>query len=84
MRLAGQTAAVILTEDGKAVFGLAGVRVPDTCLITISIEESEDLGLWVRLPREDQMHLFLLRWEYILGIDLPGGLGKVTGLKGLG
>ena len=47
-----------------------------------SIEESEDLGLWIRLQREDQMHLFLLRWEYILGIDLPTGLGKVVGLKG--
>jgi len=84
MKLAGQTAAVILTEDGKAVFELVSVHLPDTHLITVSIEESEDLGLWVRLPREDQMHLFLLRWEYILGIDLPGGLGRVSGLKGLG
>ena len=84
MKLAGQTAAVILTEDGKAIFELAKVRLPDTYLIAVSIEESEDLGLWIRLPREDQMHLFLLRWEYILGIDLPGGVGRVSGLKGLG
>jgi len=51
-------------------------------LLSVSIEESEDLGLWIRLQREDQIHLFLLRWEYILGIDLPSGLGKIVGLKG--
>ena len=82
MRLAGQDATVILTEDGKAVLELASVKLPDSHLLLISIEESEDLGLWVRLPREDQMHLFLLRWEYILGIDLPSGVAKVVGLKG--
>jgi hypothetical protein len=58
------------------------VELPDAPLFIVLIEESEDLGLWVRLPREDQMHLFLLRWEYILGIDLPSGLAKVVGLKG--
>jgi len=82
MRLAGQEAAVILTEDGKAVLEMAAVNLPDSPLISLSIEESEDLGLWVRLPRQDGMHLFLLRWEYILGVDLPGGVAKVVGLKG--
>ncbi len=82
MKLAGQRAAVILTEDGQAVLALASVELPDAPLFIVLIEESEDLGLWVRLPREDQMHLFLLRWEYILGIDLPSGLAKVVGLKG--
>jgi len=82
VKLAGQDATVILTEDGKAVLELASVKLPDSNLLLISIEESEDLGLWVRLQREDQMHLFLLRWEYILGIDLPSGLAKVVGLKG--
>lgn len=82
MKLAGQRAAVILTEDGQAVLALASVELPDAPLFIVLIEESEDLGLWVRLPREDQMHLFLLRWEYILGIDLPSGVAKVAGLKG--
>ncbi len=59
MRLAGQDATVILTEDGKAVLGLASVNLPDSNFLLVSIEESEDLGLWVRLPREDQMQLFL-------------------------
>jgi len=82
VKLAGQTAAVLLADGGKQVLELAGVRVAESDALSVSIEESEDLGLWIRLQREDQMHLFLLRWEYILGIDLPTGLGKVVGLKG--
>jgi hypothetical protein len=45
MKLAGQTAAVMLTEDGKAVLELASVYLHDAHMITVSIEESEDLGL---------------------------------------
>ena len=82
MRLAGQTVAVILTEEGKQVLSLAAADLPDNDLVLVSVEESEDLGLWIRLTRQDQMHFFLLRWEYILGIDLPTGIGKVVGLRG--
>jgi hypothetical protein len=82
VRLAGQAAVVLIAEGGREVLELAGVNLPQTSLLSVSIEESEDLGLWIRLQREDQIHLFLLRWEYILGIDLPSGLGKIVGLKG--
>ena len=82
MRLAGQSAVVLIADGGRDVLELAGVNPPETSLFPVSIEESEDLGLWIRLQREDQVHLFLLRWEYILGIDLPSGLGKIVGLKG--
>ncbi len=81
MKLAGQTIAVILTEDGKRVLELARIDLPEADLITVSVEESEDLGLWIRVPRADQTHFFLLRWEYVLGIDLPSGMGMVIGLR---
>ncbi len=82
MKLAGQTITVILTEDGKQVLKLASVGLPDSHTITVSVEESEDLGLWIRTPRADQMHFFLLRWDYVLAVDLPSGMGKLIGLKG--
>jgi hypothetical protein len=82
LKLAGQTAAILLADDGKQILKLAGLNLAESHMLSASIEESEDLGLWIRLQREDQMHLFLLRWEYILGIDVPSGLGKVIGLKG--
>jgi hypothetical protein len=82
VKLAGQTAAILLAEDGRRILELAGVSLSESPMLSASVEESEDLGLWIRLQREDQMHLFLLRWEYILGVDVPSGLGKVIGLKG--
>jgi hypothetical protein len=82
MKLTGQKVAVILTEDGKQILALASTGLPDSCSISVSVEESEDLGLWIRIPREDQMHFFLLRWEYILGIDLPSGTGRLIGMRG--
>ncbi len=84
MKLSGQTITVILTDEGKAVLSLASVGLPDTHQVLVSVEESEDLGIWIRVPRESQMHFFLLRWEYVLGIDLPSGMGRVIGMRGLG
>jgi hypothetical protein len=81
MNLSGQNLAVILTEEGKQVLALASVRVAESSSIAVSVEESEELGLWIRIPREDQVHFFLLRWEYILGIDMPSGTGKLIGIR---
>jgi hypothetical protein len=81
MRIDGQTAGVILTDEGKQVLALAAVKVPDSDRGLVSIEESEDLGLWIRVTREDQLTFFLLRWEYILGVERLSGRGRVVGLK---
>jgi hypothetical protein len=48
----------------------------------VVVEEAEELGLWIRVPREDQLHLFLLQWGYIAGIDLPADGGKLIGILG--
>jgi hypothetical protein len=82
MKLSGQTVTVLLTEDGKQVLTLASVGLPESSLMTVSVEESEDMGIWIRIPREDQMHFFLIRWEYILGIDLQSGMGRLIGIRG--
>jgi hypothetical protein len=81
MNLTGQKLAVLLTEEGKQVLALASVGVSESPSLSVSVEESEELGLWIRVPREDQVHFFLLRWEYILGVDLPSGTGRLVGLR---
>jgi hypothetical protein len=58
MKLAGQTITVILTDEGKQILDLASVGLPDSHQVLVSVEESEDLGLWIRVPRESQMHFF--------------------------
>jgi hypothetical protein len=61
---------------------LASVAIPETDILPVSVEESEDMGLWIRIPREDQMHFVLVRWEYIMGIDIQRGAGRVIGMRG--
>ena len=72
---------MILTEEGRQVLALAAISASDSPQVLVSVEESEEIGLWIRIPRERQMHLFLLRWEYILGIDLQSGTGKLLGMQ---
>jgi len=82
MKLSGQTVALLLSQDGQEVLRLCSVAFPGSGLLTVLVDESEELGLWIRIPREDQVHLLLLRWEYILTIDLPSGMGRVVGIRG--
>ncbi|MGC9158890.1 MAG: hypothetical protein ACP5FH_07845 [Terracidiphilus sp.] len=70
MKLAGKKAAVILTEDGRQVVQLAKIGLPETSLLAVVIHETEDLGIWLRIERGEDEHCFLLRWEYVLGIDV--------------
>jgi hypothetical protein len=81
VKLSGQKVTVLLSEDGKAVLALAAIDSSGTSSISVSVEEAEELGLWIRVPREDQMHLFLLLWGYIVGIEIPTGGGKLVGMR---
>jgi hypothetical protein len=44
MNLSGQKLAVILTEEGKQVLALASLAYVESPSISVSVEESEDLG----------------------------------------
>ncbi len=82
MKLAGKKAAVILTEDGRQVVQLAKIGMPETNLLLVVVHETEDLGIWIRIERGEEEHCFLLRWEYVLGIDVPNETaGNLLGLK---
>ena len=82
MNLSGEMATILVTDDGKQVLERYGVILPDNHLLLAFIQESEDLGLWLRFAIEDQIHFFLLMWRHIQGIDLASGLGKSMGFKG--
>jgi hypothetical protein len=51
MNLSGQKLAVLLTEEGRQVLALASVGDVESPSISVSVEESEELGLWIRVPR---------------------------------
>ncbi len=81
MKLEKQEATILVTEDGKQVLMLAVVSLQsDGNALLVRIEESEDLGLWLRLDRQDGSHFFLLRWEYILAVDLADTVTRTIGL----
>ena len=81
MRVAQRTVAVILSEEGRGVLQLAAVNVPESAAMLVHVQDTDDLGLWVRTPREDGEHLLLIRWEYVLTVDFPIGETRTIGLK---
>jgi hypothetical protein len=82
VKLAGKTAIIVLTEDGRQVVQLAKIGLPETDLLLVVVQETEDLGVWIRIERGQEERCFLLRWEYVLGIDVPSETaGNLLGLK---
>ena len=45
VKLAGKEAAVLLTDDGRQVAQLAKIGLPETHLLLVVIQETEDLGV---------------------------------------
>jgi hypothetical protein len=82
VKLAGQTVTVILTEEGKQILALASINFPESAAFIVTIEETDDLGLWIRITRDDQVHFLLLHWGFVLSIDVTREPGKLVGLKG--
>jgi hypothetical protein len=54
----------------------------DRNVVSVDVEETDDIGIWVRVERKSSTHVLLIRWEFILGIELPVDSGKVIGLRG--
>jgi hypothetical protein len=81
LKLAGETAVIVLSEGGRQALQAAGLAVPESDALLFSIEESEDLGLWVRVEREDGIHLVLLRWEFINLVEIPARDIRGAGLR---
>jgi hypothetical protein len=89
MKLAGKSAIFHLSEDGKSVVSLVVgeeafeiVTANAKGTITSEVEETDDLGVWLRLYQGSNSRYFLLRWEFILGIELSANAGNVVGLRG--
>ena len=82
MKLSGQSAILALTPEADQILGLLAIDIPTPQLLSVTIEEADDIGLWIRVPREDQVHFVLVRWEYIWSMDLLSGTGKLIGMRG--
>jgi len=75
MNLSGEMASVLLTDDGNAILemvqiGSSGSSSSGLNNVEVNIAESDDLGLWIRVRRQDRQRLLLLRWDYILSLEV--------------
>ncbi len=70
MKLVGRQVEVVLSEDGQSALRLAGLELPDRALAGFFVEETDEMGMWVRVTRADEIHSLLIRWEFVLSLDL--------------
>jgi hypothetical protein len=76
-----QTITVFLDEDGKAILEMAGIEIPEeTRGVVVRVAETDDLGIWIQVNRSDAKHLVLIRWEYVLSVELPDRKQPLPGI----
>lgn len=81
MRIAQGNVAILLSDEGHEVLQLAVPELPESRVISFYVQDTDDLGIWVRIRREDGNHVLLIRWEYVLTVDFPVGQTKTMGLR---
>jgi len=81
VKLDDQRVALYLSDEGRRVLRQAGLGVPDAGGTTFDVLEASELGLWIRIDYEDkQQHWILIRWDYILAVDVTVGEIRTEGL----
>jgi hypothetical protein len=73
--------ALFLDEDGRAVLELVNVPMSSAAGLLVYVQDTDDIGIWARIEREDGEHIVLIRWDYVLSVDFPAGETKTVGLK---
>jgi hypothetical protein len=73
--------ALFLDEDGRTVLELASVPMSSAAGLLVYVQDTDDIGIWARIEREDGEHIVLIRWDYVLSVDFPAGETKTVGLK---
>jgi hypothetical protein len=82
MKLGGRLAAALLVEEGRRALETLGMELPESPLVQLEVRDTDDMGVWTRVIREDGNHLVLVRWDYILGLEFLEGETPVIGIKG--
>jgi len=70
MKLAGRDVEIVLSEQGQSALRLAGLELPETPVVGFFVDETDEMGMWVRVTQADEMHSLLIRWEFVLSVDL--------------
>ena len=65
MRISKKEIRIFLDQEGEAVMRMASVDLTDR----IYVNDTDDMGIWVDVERNDGKHVVLVRWDYILSLD---------------
>lgn len=80
MNIGQRTVTVFLDPDGQSVMGLAAVTTSSSGL-PVYVQDTDDIGIWARIYREDGEHIVLIRWDYVLSVDFAAGETKTVGIR---
>lgn len=61
MNISQRRVAIFLDEDGQAVLSSANVQIAEPGGLLAYVQDTDDIGIWVRIEREDGDHLVLVR-----------------------
>lgn len=79
MRLTGRTVSIFLSEEGRLSLQFADLNLADSPALLAPVQDTDDIGIWVRVKRQDRDHILLVRWEYVLSIEFRRSKAKVLG-----
>jgi hypothetical protein len=80
IELKEQSVVAHLSDEGRRVLRQVGVELPDTPGVRFDVQEGSERGLWIGLDYPDGFrHMLLIRWEYILAMDVIVGEVRTEG-----
>ena len=80
MKIGERDIAVVISSEGQQV--LKELNLPDGPVQWLYVQDTDDMGIWARIAREDGDHFVLIRWDFVLSLDFPAGETKTIGIKG--
>ena len=66
MKISEREVMIYLDHDGQAVMGLASVDIQHP----VYVQDTDDIGIWARIDRADGKHVVLIRWDYVVSLDV--------------
>jgi hypothetical protein len=81
VKLQEQSVVVHLSDEVRRVLKQAGLELPEASAVRFDVQGESDQGLWIGLDYPDGWrHALLIRWEYILAMDIIIGEVRAEGL----
>lgn len=80
MNISRRVVTIFVDDDGQAAMGLAAAEASFSGL-SVYVQDTDDIGIWARIDREDGRHIVLIRWDYVLTIDFELGEEKAAGVQ---